>query len=638
MPSLLPEVARVFMAPARAVAALLLAVCLTVHAQEQRVFSAAPKGGEHRLALVIGNAAYDEVPLVNPLNDARGLAQNLRELGFEVIHRENLTLPQMREALREYSDRLAAGGGTGLFYFAGHGVQLKGRNYLVPVGTSIKREYEVADQSLDVNLVLDAAEDARNRINIVILDACRSNPFGRITRSTASGLSRMDAPSGTLIAFATAPGRVAADGTDGYGLYTKHLIANMRRPGLTLEQVFKRVREAVERDSRGEQSPREESSLKGEDFYFMAETVRPPAGMTSAPGASEAAAYELTFWESIRNSTHADDFRAYLEQYPTGRFATLARNRLTVLAGKPPVAAVVSPMMQTPPSAAPPPTVSPGSAVEAEKSQVALTSPSTQIQSTQSAQPPLVAPAGPPQESGPSAPRYLERYEDYLKLAEAGDAKAQFMVGFMLEHGKGVRRDTAEATRWYRRAAEAGEAGAQTTLGVILGFGHHGVRPDLGEAAKWFRLAAEQGEPTGQANLGVALYRGRGVEPNAREAAVWLRRAADQGEKMAQGMLGDLYREGAGVTKDLSAALKWYRMSADQGWGLAQYALGIVYRDGLGVQQNDRLAAEWIRKSAESGEPRAMQLLVESYQEGKLGLAKDPREAAFWSEKLQATR
>jgi hypothetical protein len=222
---------------------------------------------ERRLALVIGNSAYPAAPLRNPVNDVKDFGAALADSGFEVTRLENANLREMRSALRDFGDRLKKEGGVGLFYFAGHGMQVKGRNYLIPVAAQIEREDEVEFESLDANLVLEKLDSAGNRFNIVIFDACRNNPFARSFRSSTQGLAQMDAPTGAVVAFATSPGSVASDGGGRNGLYSQHLIESVRRPGLKIEEVFKQVRAAVRRDSSGKQTPWESTSLEG-DFYF----------------------------------------------------------------------------------------------------------------------------------------------------------------------------------------------------------------------------------------------------------------------------------------------------------------------------------------------------------------------------------
>ena len=163
--------------------------------------------GERRLALIIGNAAYDTAPLRNPVNDARAMTTTLRTLGFEVTALENASLTEMKRAIDDFGDALRSKGGVGLFYFSGHGIQINGRNFIIPIGARVKGERDVEYESVDAGRVLGKMEDAGNRMNLVILDACRDNPFARSFRSAASGLASLDAASGTFIAYATAPGR-----------------------------------------------------------------------------------------------------------------------------------------------------------------------------------------------------------------------------------------------------------------------------------------------------------------------------------------------------------------------------------------------------------------------------------------------
>ncbi|KAB2922062.1 MAG: caspase family protein, partial [Candidatus Contendobacter sp.] len=224
---------------------------------------------EPRTALVIGNGAYGDAPLRNPVNDARDMAAKLRELGFQVIERFDADRQALRQALREFEQQLRQQRGVGLFYYAGHGVQLKGQNYLIPIGVDIRQEFEIPDEGVDADAVLRAMESAGNGLNIVILDACRNNPFARSLGNR--GLARMDGPVGTFIAYATAPGSISKDGTGRNSPYTQNLLAAMSIPGLSLEQVFKQVLVGVERETGGGQVPWVASSLRGE-FYFL-----PPA-------------------------------------------------------------------------------------------------------------------------------------------------------------------------------------------------------------------------------------------------------------------------------------------------------------------------------------------------------------------------
>lgn len=221
-----------------------------------------------RVALVIGNGAYAGSPLKNPVNDAQDVANMLKRLGFEVIMRQDADLKTMELAVETFYDSLKKGG-AGLFYFAGHGVQVAGSNYLVPVKARIRSESDVKFEAVDASRVLGKMEDAGNGLNLVILDACRNNPYSRGFRSSAQGLAKMDAPTGSLIAYATAPGSVASDGGPGRnGVYTKHLLMQLGVPGLTAHEMFMRVRLGVVEETGSKQVPWESSSLTGY-FYFV---------------------------------------------------------------------------------------------------------------------------------------------------------------------------------------------------------------------------------------------------------------------------------------------------------------------------------------------------------------------------------
>jgi hypothetical protein len=295
---------------------------------QQRQLTLESPQSEQRVALVIGNSAYETAPLKNPVNDAQDIAQALRELGFEVIYRENLDQNNMKRAIRAFGEKIRHGE-IGLFYYAGHGVQVKGENYLVPIGAKVDSEEEVEYEGVNAGFVLAQMEKARNSMNIVILDACRNNPFARSFRSESRGLAVMNAPSGVLIAYATAPGSVASDGSARNGVYTQELLKFMRTPNLGIEEVFKRVRISVRSLTQGRQTPWEASSLVG-DFYFLKgeQLANAVIAQPTAPSV-DPVAIELSYWDTIKNSINPEDFKAYLREYPNGRFVNLAKNRLS---------------------------------------------------------------------------------------------------------------------------------------------------------------------------------------------------------------------------------------------------------------------------------------------------------------------
>ena len=241
---------------------------------------APPNQDERKAALVIGNSAYRVGALKNPVNDAQAVAASLRALGFDVMLRENASLRDMIESFRQFSIATRSAPVRVVFY-AGHGVQVKGRNYLLPVDTEIRAEDEVAAKSADLNELLERLSATKQGISIVILDACRNNPFSgveilgpdgrrlKFRGATPAGLAPVEAPLGSMVAFSTAPGGVALDNPgDRNSLYTKHLLASMQAPGLPVELLFKQVRLAVARETGRVQVPWESSSLTG-DFCFM---------------------------------------------------------------------------------------------------------------------------------------------------------------------------------------------------------------------------------------------------------------------------------------------------------------------------------------------------------------------------------
>ncbi len=246
---------------------------------------------ESRIALVIGNSAYASGPLPNPANDARLVGETLKQLGFVPIVRLDADQITMKRAIQEFGSRLekAGPGAVGLFYYAGHGVQLNGRNYLIPTRATIEREGDVEIEAVSADWVIEQMRYARNGLNIVILDACRNNPFTRSMRSADRGLATMDAPAGILIAYSTAPGAVAEDGNGRNSPYTTALTKAMleHQP---VEQVFKHVRVGVMGATSGKQVPWEASSLVGEDFFFVPPEKAAPQVAKAPPPLAPASA------------------------------------------------------------------------------------------------------------------------------------------------------------------------------------------------------------------------------------------------------------------------------------------------------------------------------------------------------------
>jgi uncharacterized caspase-like protein len=246
-----------------------------------------PEIDEPRHALVIGNGAYAAGPLNNATHDAQLVAASLRSVGFHVVERHDLNRDGMLRAIRAFGEELRDGG-VGLFYFAGHGVQVDGRSYLVPIDARVRVSSDVTLEAVDAGHVLARMEEANNRLNLVVLDACRNNPLPKATRTSGGGLAFLQAPTGVLIAYATAPGQVAADGAGSNSVYSKAFAEELRTPGARVEDVFKRVRGRTREATGGAQIPWESSSLEG-DFFFVAPGETPPPLDLSVPADAPAA-------------------------------------------------------------------------------------------------------------------------------------------------------------------------------------------------------------------------------------------------------------------------------------------------------------------------------------------------------------
>ncbi|MGY4159340.1 hypothetical protein ACVINW_005182 [Bradyrhizobium sp. USDA 4461] len=246
------------------------------------LFSAAPASAESRLALVIGQSAYKSVPaLPNPANDAKAMSQMLTDAGFAVTTASDLSQDEMRTRISDFAGEVAAKGAdtVALVFYAGHGLQIDGENYLVPVDVDPKREADIPIQAVRLNDILNTLTSVPSRMRIVLLDACRNNPFPELSKTAGHGLAIVDArigAPGTFVSFSTSPGAEAEDGSGANSPYTTALLATAKQPGIAIEDIFKRVRLAVNKATDGRQTPWDSSSLT-DDFRFIAATADAPA-------------------------------------------------------------------------------------------------------------------------------------------------------------------------------------------------------------------------------------------------------------------------------------------------------------------------------------------------------------------------
>ena len=297
--------------------------------------------GGGRLALVVGNGGYDGTSisrLPNPVNDAELMARTLEGVGFQVTLATDADQAKMKASIKEFGKQLSRAGqdAVGLFFYAGHGAEAKGHNYLIPIGADIEIEMDYQTDGVPADWVLNRMGAAGNRLNIVILDACRDNPLQAAYRSGSTGLAPMNAPSGTLIAYSAAPKQKAKDGDGKNSPYTEQLAKFLINPGLKVEDVFKRVRVAVEEMTGGEQTPWENSSLRG-DFYFVAKMEKPPPKpapktvVKTKPSELTVQQLAARAYEATERVNTISGYRLFVEQYPDTLYAKLAGEQIRKL-------------------------------------------------------------------------------------------------------------------------------------------------------------------------------------------------------------------------------------------------------------------------------------------------------------------
>jgi uncharacterized caspase-like protein len=489
---------------------------------------------DKRVALVIGNSAYRTVPaLPNPDADARLMADTLLSLGFFVVGggaRTDLDKAGFDGALREFGEALD-GADVALFYYAGHGVETHGLNYLVPVDAHPLDEGDVFEQGVGISGILDAMQKSGARVNLVLLDACRNNPFRGHGGSKTDGLAQMQAPPGTLISFATQPRSVSLDGIDGHSPYTKALAQAMQQPGYGLFRTFNEVGLAVEKATGGSQLPFVSTSPISGNFYFAgkpaAQAARPSPDGPQMPALSPPVqqARLSSSDDALRRDLITDCDRLAAMPYDTGHAPSLAGvevDRINVSAA---AAACTDAITQYPDVARF--TFEAGRVATARKD-------------------------------------YAEARRLYDQAAATGYPMAMNNIGALYEAGDGVAKNYTEAAKWYGKAVAAGEPVAMIDLGYQYEYGH-GVKQDLAEARRLYEAAVKAGVPDAMNNLGLLYLYGKGVARDTSEARRLFEQGVALGNAATMNDLGVIYKEGAGVPRDVRTARQWFEKAAALG-------------------------------------------------------------------------
>lgn len=638
-----------------------------------------------RVALVVGNSDYKHATkLKNPKNDADALASVLERLDFEVLKGTDLDRSRFEGTVRKFA-RAIRGADVALLFYAGHGLQVNGRNYLAPVDAKLADEADLEFETLRLETIL-AQMERETETSLVFLDACRNNPLARnLARSMGTrsasvgrGLARVDTGIGTLIAFATEPGNVALDGDGDNSPFTTALLGHIEKPGLDIAQLLRRVRLDVMNATARRQVPWNNSSLTG-DFFFVPRRDAggsPDSTSSDFEEGPDTRSAEVVFWDSIKNSEHAEDFRLYLERFPDGIFSTIAKRRIDRLGSRDQASLTPAGERENEPAtsrSAPVHECDRLAAHTADPHKVSIGVTFDEMDPVRA-----IAACKQAKKAHPGEKRFafqLARAQHaakdydtaigaYRDLAAKGYVPAMANLGAIYDFGTGVREDNAQAVKWFRKAAEKGQANAMFGLGLMYNKGE-GVPKDYGEALKWYRKAAAKGDSHAMNQIGVMYDNGTGVPKDAREAVTWLKRGAEGGNKDAMANLGNMYaygrgvarddreafnwyrraaekgharsmsnlaymyENGRGVAKDYREAVRYYRKAADKGYTLAINNLGVMYENGRGAAKDLRQAVKLYRKSAERGNARGMNNLGIMYREGK-GVPKDPREAVKW--------
>lgn len=628
---------------------------------------------EDRVALVIGNGKYEALPhLPNAVGDAKLMEKALASVGFKVFPVIDGDRQQMVRAMKTFTEALTPDTNV-VIYYAGHGIQFADENYLIPTDSQLTSSSDLPLEAFSLKMVTEQIERVRPRIAVFIMDACRNNPLetnrsaGAAANDGATrGLARATGPLGTFIAFATAPGKVATDGTKGNSPFTKALADFVTAPGLPIEQVFKRVRERVVDETGGEQVPWDNSSLT-KDFFFT-------EALPEIPKFSAEATQDAEAWQVASDADKADGYKTYLGKFPQGLFADIAQMRIDVLeeAKKPKEEEVASLAVDRSINAAEDLLMwndiqANGTAAQyrtylekfpegvfAKLARLRLedatkggdeTVPAISGRVTANyeefAENPLYPEitdcdreAGHVQEiADPAVGVYFKQIKPETAVPACMAALKQYPDSFRILMNYGRAIDAAgrhaEAREIYRTGAAAGFPIAYRSLGDVYRDGR-GVEKNLTEARYWYVLGAAKKNVFAEFNLALIYENGLGVSADPQKAAYWLWRAAKQGFAPAMEKLSAYYLDGKAVPKDVAQAEILLTGAAEMGHIYAELRLGDLYLDGSALKKNPKAGAEWIRKAARQGYNEAQFRLATLYLDGN-ELKKNPAEALAWA-------
>jgi uncharacterized caspase-like protein/uncharacterized protein YdaT len=471
---------------------------------------------ETRVALVIGNGDYvhaDSLP--NPPNDASDVAESLKRLSFSVTKVLNGSYGDLRQAIRAFNVQVQ-GADIGLIYYAGHGMELGGENWLIPVDADLKTDLDLANEAVNLKTLMQSVSRAGG-LGLIILDACRDNPFAtkmvrsKLTRSVERGFARVEPTTNVLVAYAAKDGTTAKDGDRRNSPYTAALLRNLEIPGIEISYVFRNVRDEVMASTKRAQQPFVYGSLSSKAIYLNQAPSPPPAPAIGPQAVIKPA--DEAIWLTIKGSTDPQLLQSFLSKFPASAHEAEARLRLEGLQFAKDCDRLA------------------GANIERDRARSVAV---VQRDDTKS------------DAATHACEQAMQRFPDVARFA--------FQAGRAAE----ARKAYSTARGLYEKASAIGSSLAMVRLGLLYGEGT-ALPVDYAQARQWYERAASQNIPSAMLRLGMMYEIGRGVERDYGEARRWYEKAANLGDWPAMMSIGRLYERGLGVPKSAAEARAWYR-------------------------------------------------------------------------------
>jgi uncharacterized caspase-like protein len=503
--------------------ALCLAFCLIAVASKANAAA--------RVALVIGNAEYRYAkPLPNPVNDANDIAAALEQLDFTVIRVLNGDFGKIREAIRAFNTEVEHAD-IGLIYYAGHGMELGGENWIVPIDAELKSDRDLVSEAIGLKVILQSVSRA-GALGLVILDSCRDNPFAakmtrtKLARSVDRGLARVEPTANVLVAYAAKDGTTATDGDGRNSPYTAALLKHLGTRGLEVSFVFRKVRDDVMAATGRRQQPFVYGSLSSKAIYLRAAD---PAAQAAAAPAQPAAPgparnVDVAVWESISRSTDGALFESFLKQFPQSPRSTEAQARLSALRA--------------------------GGECDQLRADIPRGARERTVTLVESANGESAKPKPDPQAARRACEAAMEAFPDVTRYALQGARAAE------------ENKDYGKAREFYEKAADRGSRVAMVSLGALYESNLAG-EPSYPKARSLYQKAVELGEPSAATRLARMYEAGHGLGQSPAQAREWYRKAAALGDAQAMARLADIYERGLGVRKNAAEARMWRRKLAE---------------------------------------------------------------------------